>query len=325
MKKTKIFSGSSGKLHLLRNTLLTTLTIFIILFSTSSVSAIEYPPDYNYSNAVAIITGRVTNLTGEPIQGASIRVKGSATGTSTDSAGNFSIDVPDGSILVVSYVGYAEQEIPTAGQTNIEVILIASDNELEQVVVVGYGTQRKIDVTGSVATVRGDEISKQASINPISGLQGRVAGVQITNAGAPGASPQIRIRGLGTVYGSANPLYVVDGVWFDDISFLNPDDIESMNILKDASSEAIYGIRAANGVVLITTKKGSRNGKSVVNYTGHVGVQHVTNKVEMANAREYATMLNEKNRIATGSTTDLVDPNSYGEGTDWYDAVLRTA
>ncbi len=321
MKKKRIFSGSPGKYRLLQFALTLKLTAIILLASCVPASAgLSSPPSVRVT-----VTGTVNNLNGEPIRGASVRVKGSAAGTSTDSSGSFSITVADDAILVFSSVGYAEQEIAVAGQTTINVILVASTTELEQVIVVGYGTQRKIDVTGSVATVKGEEISKQSSINPISGLQGKVAGVQITNSGAPGASPQIRIRGLGTVYGSANPLYVVDGVWFDDISFLNPDDIESMNILKDASSEAIYGIRAANGVVLITTKKGSRNGKATVSYTGHIGVQTVTNQVEMANAREYATMLNEKSRIGTGNPTDVVNPADYGEGTNWYDVVLRDA
>jgi hypothetical protein len=222
MKKKRIFSGSSGKYRLLQFALTLKLTAIIILASCLPAAAGFSPPQA----ANATITGTVTNLNGEPIRGASVRVKGSAAGTSTDSSGSFSITVPENAILVFSFVGYAEQELPTAGQTSLNVILVESTKELEQVVVVGYGTQRKIDVTGSVATVKGEEISKQSSINPISGLQGKVAGVQITNAGAPGASPQIRIRGLGTVYGSANPLYVVDGVWFDDISFLNPDDIE---------------------------------------------------------------------------------------------------
>jgi TonB-dependent SusC/RagA subfamily outer membrane receptor len=126
-----------------------------------------------------------------------------------------------------------------------------------EVLVVGYGSQKKLDVTGAITQIKGAEISKQPSMNAVSGLQGKVAGVQINNSGKPGEAPQIRIRGVGTAYGSANPLmYVVDGVWFDDISFLNSGDIESMNILKDASSQSIYGVRAANGVVLITTKKG---------------------------------------------------------------------
>jgi len=270
----------------------------------------------------ATITGKVTNSAGEPVQGASVRVKGSDAGTTTDASGNFSITVPDSAVLVFSYVGYADQEITTAGKTTIDVVLVEGGKELEQVVVVGYGTQRKIDVTGSIATIKGDEISKQPSINPISGLQGKVAGVQITNSGAPGTSPQIRIRGTGSAYGSTNPLYVVDGVWFDDISFLNPGDIESMNILKDASSTAIYGIRAANGVVLITTKKG-KSGRAIVNYSGHVGMQTVTNVVDMANAKEYAILSNEKSRINGGG--DVLDPENFGEGTDWYKVVMRDA
>jgi TonB-linked SusC/RagA family outer membrane protein len=183
---------------------------------------------------------------------------------------------------------------------------------------VGYGSQRKLDVTGSVAQIRGDEIAKQASVNPISGLQGKVAGVQINNSGAPGASPEIRIRGLGTVYGNPNPLYVVDGVWFDDISFLNPADIENLSVLKDASAQSIYGIRAANGVILITTKKG-RNGQAVVNYSGYVGYQKVTNQVKMANANEYATLINELNG------TQVLNPADFTTGTDWYGQILRNA
>jgi TonB-linked SusC/RagA family outer membrane protein len=347
MKKKLIFSGSSGKYHLLKCMFITKLTAVIVLASSLNLSAgvfsptkinhnmlsadltkvfsgIESRSDYRFI-VNAIITGRVTNSTGEPIQGASIRVKGSDAGTTTDSSGNFSITVPDGAVLVFSYVGYADQEIPTAGKTTIDVVLAQGGKELDQVVVVGYGTQRKIDVTGSVATVAGAEISKQPAPNAISGLQGKVAGVQITNAGKPGASPQIKIRGAGSVYGSTNPLFVVDGVWYDDINFLNPDDIETMNILKDASSEAIYGIRAANGVVLITTKKG-KPGKAIVNYTGFVGIQRVTNQVEMTNATEYATLLNEKSRInnPTGALP-FANPASLGEGTDWYDQVLRDA
>jgi len=239
----------------------------------------------------AVITGKVTGDNNIPLSGVAVQVKGSTKGTVTNSEGMFSIGAEDNDVLVISYVGYEPQEIAVAGKTTINVTLVLSTKQLDQVIVVGYGSQRKIDVTGSVAQVKGEDISKQASINPISALQGKVAGVQITNSGAPGASPQIRIRGLGTVYGNPNPLYVVDGVWFDDISFLNPADIENISILKDASSEAIYGIRAANGVVLIQTKKG-RSGQAVVNYTGYVGMQHVTNQVEMANANEFATLVN---------------------------------
>lgn len=266
----------------------------------------------------AQVTGRVTDSTGAPISGVSVRVKGSNAGTSTDANGSFTITVPDNATLIFSSVGYTTQEVAVAGQTTLNITLQAADTPLEQVVVVGYGSQRKIDVTGAVTNIKGEEISKQASVNPISALQGKVAGVQITNSGAPGASPEIRIRGVGTVFGSTSPLYVVDGVWFDNISFLNPADIESLSILKDASSESIYGIRAANGVVLITTKKG-KSGKPQVNYNGYVGYQKVTNQIEMANANQYATLINEKEGV------QVLDPSKFGAGTDWYHQVLRNA
>lgn len=273
--------------------------------------------------AVQGLTGNVTDSTGQPLIGVTIKVKGTSTGTVTDDQGKFKLEIPDNAVLVVSFVGYETKEIPVNGQTTIHIVLSVSSTLLNQVVVVGYGTQRKIDVTGDVAVVKGDDISKQASVNPISALQGKVAGVQITNSGAPGASPQILIRGLGTIYGNPNPLYIVDGVWYDDISFLNPADIASVSILKDASAESIYGIRAANGVVLITTTKG-KAGRTTVNYTGYAGWQHVTNLVKMANGTEYANLVNEKSLFSGGDTL-LSNPSQYGKGTDWYRQVLRDA
>lgn len=268
------------------------------------------------------VNGKVTNASGEAIPQVSVRVKGSAAGTTTNADGTYSISVPDGATLIFSSVGYETVEVAVKGRAEINVVLQASTKILDQVVVVGYGSQRKIDITGSVANIKGEEISKQASVNPISALQGKVAGVQITNSGAPGASPQIRIRGLGTVYGNANPLYVVDGVWFDDISFLNSNDIEAISVLKDASSESIYGIRAANGVVLITTKKG-RSGRTSVNYNGYVGFQHITDDVKLANGDEFATAINEL-AVANGGTAFL-SPGTYGKGTDWNHQILRNA
>jgi TonB-linked SusC/RagA family outer membrane protein len=265
------------------------------------------------------VSGRVTNSDGSPVPGVSVKVKGSSAGTSTGSDGSYSISVPDGATLVFSSVGYESEEIKVSGRSTIDVVLRNSVKQIEQVVVVGYGSQRKIDVTGAVGTIKGDEISKQSSVNAVSGLQGKVAGVQITNNGAPGSAPDIKIRGVGTVFGSSRPLFVVDGVWFDDISFLNPADIDNMSILKDASSESIYGIRAANGVVLITTKKG-KAGKAQVTYNGTVGYQKVTNQVKMANAREYTTLVNEKDNAQT------LDPARYNvDGTDWYHQILRNA
>lgn len=265
------------------------------------------------------VTGKVTSASGEPLAGVSVFVKGTRAGTTTDANGNFSLTVPDDAVLVFSSVGYEGTEMAVGGKSTLTISLQPSVRVQEQVIVVGYGSQRKLDVTGSVAQIKGEEISKQASVNPISGLQGKVAGVQINNSGAPGASPEIRIRGLGTVYGNPNPLYVVDGVWFSDISFLNPADIENMSILKDASAQSIYGIRAANGVVLITTKKGRTNQQPSVTYTGYAGWQKVTNQIKMANANEFATLVNEKDNAQT------LDPAAFSTGTDWYGQLLRNA
>lgn len=269
------------------------------------------------------ITGKVTGSNGEAVPGATIRVKGTTVITSADANGNYSIIAPDHATLKFSSIGYTEVEVAVGGKKELNIILQVSSKVLDQVVVVGYGSQRKIDITGSVSQVKGEEISKQSSINPISALQGKVAGVQITNNGQPGASPEIRIRGVGTVYGNANPLYVVDGVWYDDISFLNSSDIDNISVLKDASSESIYGVRASNGVILIATKKGKRNSKPLVTYNGYVGNQVVTNQIKMANGVEYATMINELDKI-NGVTPRYTNPSSYGT-TDWYHQILGNA
>ncbi len=269
------------------------------------------------------VNGIVTATDGSPLVGATVLEKGTPNGTQTNGNGNFTLSVADNAVLTVSSVGYQDATVEVNGQTELHVSLKPSVNTLEQVVVVGYGTQRKIDVTGSVANIKGDVISKQSSYNPLSALQGQVAGVQVANSGAPGAPPKLTIRGVGTVYGNTDPLYVVDGVWYNDVSFLNSSDIESVSVLKDASSESIYGIRAANGVVLITTKKGRRNGKSVINYNGFAGNQVVTNQVKMATGPEYAQMINEVYAL-NGSPALYADPSSYGT-TDWYHLILRNA
>lgn len=267
------------------------------------------------------ITGKVTGDNGEPLANVTIQVKGSDKGTTTDFSGNFTILVPENATLTFSYIGYNPQDVAVNGQSVFSVKMVPSNKVLDQVVVVGYGTQRKIDVTGSVGQIKGDEIAKQASPNPISGLQGKIAGVQITNVGTPGSSPDIKIRGLGTYSSKASPLYVVDGVWVTDVSFLNPADIDNISILKDASSSAIYGVKGANGVVLITTKKGK--GKAVVSYNGTVGWQVANHIPKMADAHEYAIMFNELGR-ATGST-NFLDSSQFGTGTKWFDQELRNA
>lgn len=271
------------------------------------------------------VKGRVTDAaTGETLIGVSVTIKGTSTGTQTDVNGAYSISAPSNATLVFSYIGYVSQEAAVNGQSTLNVKLAAKANELQQVVVIGYGTQRKIDNTGAVATVSGSEISKQASTSATSALQGKVAGVEIINSGQPGASPTINIRGMGTVYGATQPLFVVDGVWYSDISFLNPNDIETLTVLKDASSTAIYGVRAANGVILITTKHG-KAGKPTINYNAYVGWQAATNQVKMADGTEYATAINElytDNNIVPAFSDD---PKQYGKGTDWYGQILRNA
>lgn len=261
--------------------------------------------------------------TGEKLVGVSVLQKGTSNGTQTDINGAFTLNAASNATLVISYIGYANQTVPVNGQTVINIKLLAQNNELQQVVVVGYGTQKKIDVTGSIATVSGADIQKQASINPLSALQGKVAGVNIVNSGQPGAAPQITIRGTGTIFGGTGLLYVVDGVLYDDINFLAPGDIESISILKDGSSTAIYGERAANGVILVTTKKGKK-GTALVNYNAYAGWQNVTNQVKMANATEYATAINEL-QTENGAAPLFSNPASFGTGTDWYGQILRDA
>ena len=269
------------------------------------------------------VSGVVTDAADRSaIPAVSIVVKGTTTGTQTDANGRYSIAAPANSTLVFTYIGYTTREVPVNNQTSLNIALQSEAQNLEQVVVVGYGTQRKVDVTGAVSSVKGEDITKQASVNPVSSLQGRVAGVSITNNGTPGSSPQITIRGTGTIYGNTGVLYVVDGVWYDDINFLNPADIANISILKDASSQSIYGIRAANGVVLVTTNRGKR-GDATINYNGYVGLQSVTNAVEMTNATEYATAVNELYGLL--NQDPLFANTNLGAGTNWSDVVLRDA
>ena len=271
------------------------------------------------------ITGKVTDAaTGESLIGVTVGVKGTTNGTQTDVNGAFTITAPANATLTFSYLGYTTLAVAVNNQTTLAVKLVPSAKQLDQVVVIGYGTQRKADNTGSVASVKGADISKQASQNALSSLQGKVAGVNIINSGAPGASPQVTIRGLGTIGGSSTPLYVVDGVWYDDISFLNTADIDNVSVLKDASSTAIYGIRGANGVMVITTKRGTK-GKPVINYNGYAGWQKATNLVKMANATEYATSIDELYKSNGVTPVLFANPASFGTGTDWYNQILRNA
>lgn len=296
----------------------------IFTFLSGTVLLFLFVFNYAYAQQAGNVTGKVTDaITGESLVGVSVIIKGTNIGTQTDLDGAFTIQAQPDATIVFTYIGFITQEIPLNTQSSLQIKLQPDTKELAQVVVVGYGTQRKIDVTGAVASVKGEDISKQASTNAISALQGKVAGVNITNSGSPGASPQITIRGTGTIYGNLGVLYVVDGVWYNEISFLNPSDIENMSILKDASSQSIYGIRAANGVVLITTKKG-KSGATVINYNGSVGYKVATNQLSMANATEYATIINELS-ASNGASPLFADPTSFGTGTNWYNQAFRNA
>ncbi len=258
-----------------------------------------------------IITGKIVNENNEPLSGVSIIIKGRTTGTTTDANGNFSFSVPDNASLVISYVGYVSQELIATDGLNIK--LIQSSKTLDQVVVVGYGTQKKLDITGATATIKGSELVKQPVTTATQALQGKMAGVQIITAGQPGALPVVRIRGVGTMLSGADPLYVVDGILTNDITNINNSDIVDLTVLKDASSEAIYGVRAANGVIIITTKQGVA-GKVKVNYFGNFGVRSATKLVKMANSQEYIDYV-------SASLGPTIAPTGYS--TDWFSQFLR--
>lgn len=205
-----------------------------------------------------VVKGVVTGEGGVPLAGASVQIKGTTTGTTTNNDGSFSLNVPDLNVtLVISSVGYNEQEVPLGGRTEVTVSLATSTQVMDQVVVIGYGTANKRDLTGSIQKVSGKDIADKPNTNPVASLQGKVAGLTVVPYGTPGKSPDIRIRGTVSV-GSIRPLYVVDGILNDNIDYLNPNDIESIEILKDPSSLAIFGVRGGTGVIAITTKKQRR-------------------------------------------------------------------
>ncbi|MBC7423848.1 MAG: TonB-dependent receptor plug domain-containing protein, partial [Ferruginibacter sp.] len=269
------------------------------------------------------VTGKVTSAAGEPLQNVSVRVKGSAAGVSTGADGSYTLAVPDGATLQFSSVGFEPQEIAVSGQTVINVVLKTSTKDIEQVVVVGYGTQRRRDLTGSITSVSGSELSKQPVLTATQALQGKVAGVQIISSGQPNSLPTVRVRGTGSMLGGSNPLYVVDGIITDDIRNINSADIVTFDVLKDASATAIYGMRAANGVLLITTKKG-RVGKMIISYDASLGVKEASKLVNMAGAKQYANYKNEANiYYGTGDSLVTASQLATGNNTDWFDAILR--
>ena len=278
------------------------------------------------------VSGQVVDQEGEPLIGATIKLKNAQTGVITDFDGNFTIDAPANGTLVVSYVGYKDREIAVRGRAIIEKIQMESDAlMLEQVVVVGYGVQKKADLTGSVSIVNADELKRTSNSNISTMLEGKVAGVQITSDGQPGADPSVRIRGIGS-FGSTAPLYVIDGVPMGTtIRDFSPNDIETIQVLKDASAGAIYGSRAANGVVIITTKGGKKDQPLKVDYKGYFGVDVIDKGVyDVMNANQYSQYLGQ---ACANSGTPLpggysLDGSAYkfqdNTNTDWFKEVFKT-
>lgn len=245
------------------------------------------------------LKGKVLDNTGRPIPGASVTIRGSRTGTAADSEGNFTITVPDGGVIVVSAVGYKAQEIVVGTQTSIEVSMVSlAGGGLNDVVVIGYGSASKRDLTGSIVKISGKEVVDRPNPNPVASLQGKVAGMSIVNSGQPGQEPDIRIRGTISRY-QTKPLYVIDGILNDNINFLNPADIESIEVLKDPSSLAIFGVRGANGVIAVTTKKG-KAGKTQVNFNTSIGFKNIVNQPSLTNASEFRTLYDEQ-RVNQGA------------------------
>ncbi len=270
------------------------------------------------------ITGRVTSQSDKQgLPGVSVIIKGTTTGTATDANGAYTLSAGQGAVLQFSMIGMKPQEVTVGNQTQINVELADDAKALEEVVVVGYGTQRKIDVTGAVAQVKGEELVRQPVLSATQALQSKVAGVQVINSGAPGQAPVVRIRGTGTLLGGADPLYVVDGIITEDIRNINTSDITSVDILKDASATAIYGVRAANGVVLITTKRG-RSGAPQVTYDGYVGIRTPASRVKMADAPLFAQYNNEAVRYDSQTDPLPFDPAAITANTDWFREITRT-
>lgn len=274
------------------------------------------------------IGGRVADENGEALPGVNVQIKGTAKGTITEADGSFHLDAREpGEVLVFSFVGYEAKEVRLAGKSFINVELRPSASRLDEIVVVGYGIVKKSDLTGSVATISGKEVSAFPVPGLVMGLQGKSTGVQVTqNSGAPGGTISVRIRGGNSLVGNNEPLYVIDGFALTGApDALNPQDIESVEILKDASSAAIYGSRGANGVVLITTKRG-KEGRSEISAETYWSVQQLRKKIKLANAREFAELANERaanDGLAPYFTPDEI--NNFGEGTDWQDVLYRTA
>ncbi len=275
-----------------------------------------------WAQQVTAVSGTI--ISGEdnsPLPMATVQVKGTTQGTISDINGKYYLqNIPAGATLVFSFVGMVSQEVILGASSVIDVTLQPDVQQLEKVVVIGYGSVRRSQVVGSVSRVSNDEITKQPVMNAVQGLQGKTSGVQIISSGEPGSQSEVRIRGTNSITAGANPIYVVDGVIVTDISNINTNDVESMEVLKDAASQAIYGSRAANGVILVTTKAG-KIGKMRIDFDAYAGVRSMTSKVEMADARTYAQFTNEARGYDNQAPMFDIDTLQYD--TDWFDAITR--
>ncbi len=304
----KLLDGTGISYQLLGNDL--------VVLNTQTASGKPTPPPVK-------VTGRIVGADGAPVAGASVVVKGSKNGTAADADGRFTLTVADDAVLVVSAIGYVTQEVAVGGRSELNLTLQAVANNLNEVVVIGYGTASKRDLTGSIVKVDGKEIADKPNVNPVSSLQGKVAGLSVVASGTPGAEPDIRIRGTVSI-GAVKPLYVVDGIFNDNIDYINPNDIESIEVLKDPSSLAIFGVRGASGVIALTTKK-AKAGQLVVNFNSSFGTKQLVDKIKMVDAAGFKLLFDEEQTNIGVPVAQRFDYSKWTGNTDWVKAMTRTA
>ncbi|MBR8535947.1 TonB-dependent receptor [Carboxylicivirga sediminis] len=316
----KLFMRMSGR----------SLKSFVLMALLLGLSAVSY------AQSLKTVSGTVTDETGYGTPGVNVVIKGTSGGTVTDFDGKFSITASEGDVLEFRFIGYLSQEVAVTAQTqDLSIRLQPNNEQLDEVVVVGYGVQKKSDLSSAVSTVKAEEANKIAAASPGQMIQGRSAGVSVVNGGAPGSSPYIKIRGMSS-FGDVQPLYVIDGIPGGDLSMINPDDIASFEILKDGAAAAIYGSLAANGVILVTTKSGKKDQPAKIDFSMYTGVQSATNKLPMANAAEWHSIMDQAytNSVNDGSLSNDQKPaylqpgsgfdlNNYAD-TDWQDETIKT-
>ena len=292
--------------------------------AAAPVSTPKVLPTHTAAQPTAPITGRIVDAKGEGIPGVTVLVKGTSTGTNTDADGKFSLDAPAGATLVLSSIGFTTQEVPAPTDGRALAVTLQQDNkQLDEVVVMGYTTQDRQNLSSAVSTANVAEAKKAPVATITEAIQGRVTGVQINNGGNPGQNPSIVIRGLGSINGGSGPLYVVDGLWTDNIRDLNPTDIASLTVLKDASATSIYGSRGANGVIIITTRRG-KPGTPKLGVNAYAGVQNTVSRWKLTNAAQWAAIERQAyNNAGLPLPGSVANPENYAD-TDWQSEILRT-